>query len=154
MRPTRLTAVAAVALALVAAPHGDAAVPRLQTSGLQVALKARGLYRGPIDAIAGPGTIRAVVRFQRRRDLDVDGIAGPQTRRALGRLGRPLYGRRPLRRGISPPPKAARRRPSADFEGHAQQVLVVAARPGERAGPGSGETGPARPAEGAIRLRR
>jgi hypothetical protein len=100
MRPTRLTAVAALALALAAAPHGDAAVPRLQTSGLQVALKARGLYRGPIDAIAGPGTIRAVVRFQRRRDLSVDGIAGPRTRRALGRLGRPLYGRRTLRRGM------------------------------------------------------
>jgi hypothetical protein len=100
MRPTRLTAVAAVALALATAPPGDAAVPTLQTAGLQVALSARGLYKGPIDAIAGPGTIRAVVRFQRRRDLRVDGIAGPQTRRALGRLGRPLYGRRSLRPGM------------------------------------------------------
>jgi hypothetical protein len=100
MRPTRLTAVAALAITLAAAPHGSAAVPRLQTSGLQAALSARGLYRGPIDAIAGPGTIRAVIRFQRRRDLLVDGIAGPQTRRALGRLGRPLYGRRVLRRGM------------------------------------------------------
>jgi hypothetical protein len=65
-----------------------------------VALSARGLYKGPIDAIAGPGTIRAVIRFQRRQGLLVDGIAGPQTRRALGRLGRPLYGRRTLRRGM------------------------------------------------------
>ena len=65
-----------------------------------MALSARGLYKGPIDAIAGPGTIRAVVRFQRRRDLRVDGIAGPRTRRALGRLGRPLYGKRALRRGM------------------------------------------------------
>jgi Transglycosylase SLT domain/Putative peptidoglycan binding domain len=100
MRPTRLTAVAAVALALAAAPSGDAAVPRLQTAGLQVALKARGLYAGPIDAIAGPRTVRAVIRFQRSRGLLVDGIAGPQTRRALGRLGRPLYGKRTLRRGM------------------------------------------------------
>jgi soluble lytic murein transglycosylase-like protein len=100
MRPTRLTAVAALVLVLAAAPRGDAAVPRLQTAGLQVALSARGLYRGPIDAIAGPATIRAVVRFQRRRGLLVDGIAGPQTRRALGRLGRPLFGRRTLRRGM------------------------------------------------------
>ena len=100
MRPTRLAAVAALVFALSAAPGADAAVPRLQTAGLQVALSARGLYKGPIDAIAGPGTIRAVVRFQRRRGLVVDGIAGPQTRRALGRLGRPLYGKRILRRGM------------------------------------------------------
>jgi soluble lytic murein transglycosylase-like protein len=100
MRPTRLTAVAVVALALVAPSRGDAAVPKLQTAGLQVALSARGLYKGPIDAIAGPATQRAVIRFQRRHGLLVDGIAGPQTRRALGRLGRPLYGRRTLRRGM------------------------------------------------------
>lgn len=100
MRPTRLTAVAALVLVLAAAPRGDAAVPRLQTAGLQVALSARGLYKGPVDAIAGPATIRAVVRFQRRRGLLVDGIAGPQTRRALGRLGRPLFGKRTLRQGM------------------------------------------------------
>jgi hypothetical protein len=100
MRPTRLTAVAALVLVLGAAPRGDAAVPRLQTAGLQAALSARGLYKGPIDAIAGPATIRAVVRFQRRRGLLVDGIAGPQTRRALGRLGRPLFGKRTLRQGM------------------------------------------------------
>src|ERR687891_2920552 len=100
MRPTRLTAVAGVALALVAAPRGDAAVPKLQTAGLQVALSARGLYTGRIDAIAGPATRRAVIRFQRRHGLLVDGVAGPQTRKALGRLGRPLYGKRTLRRGM------------------------------------------------------
>lgn len=65
-----------------------------------MALSARALYKGPIDAIAGPATKRAVIRFQRSRDLRVDGIAGPQTRRALGRLGRPLYGRRTLWHGM------------------------------------------------------
>lgn len=100
MRPTRLTAVAGVALALVAAPRGDAAVPKLQTAGLQVALSAHGLYKGRIDAIAGPATRRGVVRFQRRHGLLVDGIAGPQTRKALGQLGRPIYGKRTLRRGM------------------------------------------------------
>jgi soluble lytic murein transglycosylase-like protein len=65
-----------------------------------VALSARGFYKGPIDAIAGPAMRRAVVRFQRSRGLRVDGVAGPQTRQALGRLGRPLYGRRILRRGM------------------------------------------------------
>ena len=36
-----------------------------QTAGLQVALRAQGLYRGPIDAISGPGTVAAVRDFQR-----------------------------------------------------------------------------------------
>jgi Transglycosylase SLT domain/Putative peptidoglycan binding domain len=103
MRPTRplVVVVAGLALAFAAPAPADARLqPRLQTVGLQVALSSRGLYRGPIDAIAGPGTIRAVIRFQRRHGLLVDGIAGPQTRRALGRLGRPLYGRRVMRKGM------------------------------------------------------
>ncbi len=66
--------------------------------GLQVALRARGLYPGKIDGIAGPMTKRAVRTLQRRRGLVVDGIAGPRTRRALGRLGRPLFGPRVIRR--------------------------------------------------------
>jgi peptidoglycan hydrolase-like protein with peptidoglycan-binding domain len=70
-----------------------------QVAGLQVALRAKGAYAGPIDAIRGPLTIGAVKRFQRRAGLGVDGVAGPHTRRALGRLGRPLYGKRMLVRG-------------------------------------------------------
>lgn len=100
MRPILLVAVAVLALALAAPAAAPAAGPRLQTAGLQVALKSRGLYGGPIDAIAGPGTRRGVIRFQRRHGLLVDGIAGPQTRRALGRLGRPLYGKRAMKRGM------------------------------------------------------
>lgn len=101
MRRTRPVLVAGLVLAFAAPAPADAVLPpRLQTAGLQVALSARGLYHGPIDAIAGPGTTRAVIRFQRRRDLLVDGIAGPQTRRALGRLGRPLFGKRAMRRGM------------------------------------------------------
>ncbi|MGH3023208.1 MAG: peptidoglycan-binding protein [Gaiellaceae bacterium] len=101
MRPTRPVVVAGLVLAFAAPAPADALLsPRLQTAGLQLALSSRGLYSGPIDAIAGPGTTRAVIRFQRRRGLLVDGIAGPQTRRALGRLGRPLYGRRAMRRGM------------------------------------------------------
>lgn len=70
-----------------------------QIAGLQVALRAYGLYGGPIDGIAGPKTTRGVERFQRRAGLRVDGKAGPATRRALGPLGRPLFGRRTLQRG-------------------------------------------------------
>lgn len=99
MHARLLAAVVSLLAALViAAPAGAKINP--QNAGLQVALRAWGYYFGPIDAIAGPMTARAVRQFQRRRGLVVDGIPGPITRRAMGRLGRPLYGRRPLRRGM------------------------------------------------------
>jgi peptidoglycan hydrolase-like protein with peptidoglycan-binding domain len=94
----RLAALCALVAAL-GLVETAAAVTNPQIAGLQVALRARGLYAGPVDAIAGPMTVRAVRVFQRRQGLAVDGIAGPQTRRALGRLGRPLFGRRMIRRG-------------------------------------------------------
>jgi len=70
-----------------------------QIAGLQVALRAYGLYLGPIDGISGAGTQRGVRAFQRRAGLHADGRLGPATRRALGPLGRPLFGRRTLHRG-------------------------------------------------------
>lgn len=88
---------AALLLGLTLVP--TAAADRGRVAGLQVALKVRGLYRGPVDGVAGPRTIAAVRAFQRRAGLAVDGVAGPRTRRKLGRLGRPLLGRRPIRRG-------------------------------------------------------
>jgi hypothetical protein len=70
-----------------------------QTAGLQVALRAQGLYRGPIDAISGPATVAALRRFQRSHGLPVTGLANTRTRKALGPLGRPLFGARTLHRG-------------------------------------------------------
>jgi peptidoglycan hydrolase-like protein with peptidoglycan-binding domain len=69
------------------------------TAALQVALKALRHYTGGIDGIAGRRTKRAVRRFQRSHRLPADGVAGPRTRRKLGRRGRPLLGRRIMRRG-------------------------------------------------------
>jgi peptidoglycan hydrolase-like protein with peptidoglycan-binding domain len=89
-----------VVLAALATSSSAAAATNLQIPGLQVALRAQGLYHGPIDGIAGPGTKAGVRAFQQRAGLTVDGIAGLQTRVALGRLGRPLLGRRVLRRGL------------------------------------------------------
>ena len=71
-----------------------------QIAGLQVALRAYGLYNGPVDAVAGPKTVGATKAFQRRAGLVADGRAGPATRRALGPLGAPVFGRRTLRRGL------------------------------------------------------
>jgi len=85
--------------ALAVAPAAIASGRNAQTAGLQVALRAQGLYRGPIDAIAGPETVAAVRTFQRTHGLPATGLADARTRRALGPLGRPLFGARTLRRG-------------------------------------------------------
>jgi peptidoglycan hydrolase-like protein with peptidoglycan-binding domain len=92
----RCLTILVVALAL--APQAAAAT-NAQIPGLQVALRAHGFYKGPIDGIAGPATARAVRAFQQRAGITVDGIAGIQTRTALGKLGRPLFGRRVIKRG-------------------------------------------------------
>jgi LysM repeat protein len=95
--PRFLPLVVAASAALFLAEPASAANP--QIAGLQVALRAHGMYHGAIDGVQGPKTKAAIRAFQRRRGLTVDGLAGPKTRRALGRLGKPLYGRRILRRG-------------------------------------------------------
>jgi hypothetical protein len=89
---------AALLVGLTLAAPAQARNP--QIAGLQVALRAYGLYTGPIDAIAGPMTVRATKAFQRRAGIAPDGRAGPATRRALGPLGTPVFGHRTLRRGL------------------------------------------------------
>jgi hypothetical protein len=96
----RAALVAVPAAFLLAAGPADA-ITNPQIPGLQVALREKGFYRGPIDGVAGPMTAQAVRAFQRKARIAVDGIPGPQTRRALGRLGRPLWGKRKaLARGM------------------------------------------------------
>jgi peptidoglycan hydrolase-like protein with peptidoglycan-binding domain len=88
--------------ALLVAPlllAGQAHASNPQIAGLQVALRAYGLYLAPVDGVAGPATAAATRVFQRRVGLTPDGIAGPRTRAALGPLGHPLFGRRHLVRG-------------------------------------------------------
>lgn len=89
-------------LLAVAAGGPDAAEARssnANTAALQTALRALRHYTGGVDGITGPRTRRAIRRFQRAHRLRVDGVAGPRTRRKLGRRGRPLLGRRIMRRG-------------------------------------------------------
>ncbi len=99
MRTGRYVAFASVLVALAAAAPVQAVLDP-HVAGTQVALRAKGLYGGPIDGIAGPQTKRAVRTLQRREGILVDGVAGPQTRSRLGRLGRPLLGKRQIRRGM------------------------------------------------------
>jgi len=84
--------VAACAFASPAGAHVNA-----QQAGVQVALRALGLYHGPIDGIVGPQTVAGVKEAQRRAHLRVTGFADARTRRSLGPLGRPLLGHRIIR---------------------------------------------------------
>jgi LysM repeat protein len=99
-----MLAVAAVATAVtstfVFASSANAAAGGLnpQIAGLQVALRAWGLYAGPVDGISGPLTARGLHTFQERHHLTV-GVANARTRVALGPLGHPLFGSRQLAKG-------------------------------------------------------
>jgi murein DD-endopeptidase MepM/ murein hydrolase activator NlpD len=66
-----------------------------EVAALQVGLRERGLYKGTVDGVLGPGTERAVLRLQRRAGLSADGVPDVRTRKALGRYGKraPLGGR-------------------------------------------------------------
>ncbi|HSL66275.1 MAG TPA: peptidoglycan-binding protein [Gaiellaceae bacterium] len=83
--------------AVAAAPSAEAR--SADVAALQVGLRAKGLYTGTVDGIAGPRTAAGVRRLQRRAGIAVDGIVGPATRKALGRHGRGVLGRRLLKRG-------------------------------------------------------
>ena len=61
-----------------------------------MALRALGLYSGPIDGEVGPLTRSAVEAAQQRANLPVTGTIDTRTRDSLGPLGRPLFGRRPI----------------------------------------------------------
>lgn len=51
---------------------------------IQKKLKSLGYYKGNIDGIYGSETKRAVISFQKSRNLTADGIAGTRTLSALG----------------------------------------------------------------------
>ena len=86
-----MAAVAAGAL-VVAAP----ALASPGTGALQVALRAHGVYKGPLDGVRGPSTVDALRAFQQRQGLPTTGLLDRRTRLALGRLGRPLAGTRAI----------------------------------------------------------
>jgi len=54
-----------------------------EVSRIQTALRALGLYHGPVDGDFGGGTLAAVKAFQRSEGLQVDGVVGPDTWAAL-----------------------------------------------------------------------
>src|SRR5215471_14917589 len=70
-----------------------------QNAGVQIALRALGLYCGAIDGDVGPVTVAAIRSAQQQAGLPATGIADARTRAALGPLGRPLFGTRVLEVG-------------------------------------------------------
>jgi LysM repeat protein len=94
MRRLLFIAVAACVLAFPAPSSANA-----QQAGIQVALRALGLYCGPIDGIVGPKTVAAVRAAQKRAHLRVTGVVDVRTRVSLGPLGTPLFGSRSLHPG-------------------------------------------------------
>lgn len=90
--------VAAFALPLHSA-QAAASLPASDVAALQVALRAKSVYAGPIDGLQGPATTQALIAFQDRAGLEPDGLVGPRTRRALGKRGKPELGSRRLTSG-------------------------------------------------------
>lgn len=95
-RKTVIGVLAGLGLAATSGQASAATADRASVAALQIALRAHGVYRGPIDGVSGPLTTSALVSLQQRRGLQPDGVVGPATRRALGTLGRPLLGQREL----------------------------------------------------------
>jgi len=58
---------------------------RYEAKKIQIALRRAGFNPGPSDGQFGPGTIRAVERFQSAKRLKVDGVVGPSTWKTLKR---------------------------------------------------------------------
>jgi len=79
-----LIAAALMALALMLAPAASAGDLKKGSKGARVAFVQRVLGL-QVDRIFGPGTRRAVKRFQRRHGLTADGIVGSGTWQALKR---------------------------------------------------------------------
>jgi peptidoglycan hydrolase-like protein with peptidoglycan-binding domain len=86
----------AVVLAAGALSVAGPALASPQQAGVQVALRAAGIYRGPVDGVVGPLTRAAVEAVQQKAQLPVTGTITTKTRRTLGPLGSPLLGKRPI----------------------------------------------------------
>lgn len=97
MRARALLALPLILLAAAITSRASAANPGV--AALQVGLRSHGLYQGPIDGIAGPGTTKAIRQLQKKAHITVDGVVGPQTRKALGRFARHRLGTRQLEIG-------------------------------------------------------
>ena len=76
------------AILTLAAPAAALRVGSPQVAALQVALRAREVYRGPVDGELGPATETAIVGFQRRAGIVPDGLGDVPVPFAAGPIQR------------------------------------------------------------------
>ncbi len=86
LRPAELLTPPGEATGADAAPAAAMSAPLspVAVRNVQARLRALGFYRAGVDGIWGPGTQRAVERFQQGRGLQVNGQINPATAQALG----------------------------------------------------------------------
>src|SRR3954447_2758323 len=97
MRRRALLAAAVLAAALAAGSPAEAA-PAVdpEVAAIQITMRARLLYRGPVTGISDERTAIAVATLQRHLGVAADGDFGPVTRARLFPLGAPVLGKRLL----------------------------------------------------------
>lgn len=96
----RVPTVVSIAIVLVLAGRAGAAGDP-DVAALQVALRAQGLYAGPVDGVVGPGTSAGVQALQKRAGVSATTATGKKTRRLLGHYGRSSFGSRALSQGMA-----------------------------------------------------
>ena len=98
MRRSLVVIVLAAAIAgATAAPPAAAGVavdPRI--AAVQITMRSRLLYRGPVTGVVDGRTTSAIAIMQQRLGVAPDGIFGPQTRARLFPFGTPVLGTRLL----------------------------------------------------------
>lgn len=88
-------------------------LPAQEVQEVQQALRDRGMYKGAVDGIAGPGTMAALENFQKDHGLPTDGL-NKETRFELGMksVTQPTVAQRPAP-GMAEPAPAASAEPAA-----------------------------------------
>ena len=87
---------AAIAGATAAPPANAGTTVDPQIAAVQITMRSRLLYRGPVTGVVDGRTTSAIAILQQRLGVTADGIFGPQTRARLFPYGTPVLGARLL----------------------------------------------------------
>ena len=96
LRARRLTLLALLAVLSAALPARAQAEPDPAIAALQVTMRSRLLYRGPVTGVPDERTVASIRTLQLRLGVTADGVFGPQTRGRLAASAAPVLGRRLL----------------------------------------------------------
>ena len=96
MRPVAVAVLVAALAAAAPAPAAAAGSVDPRLAALQVTMRSRLLYRGPVTGVPDERTAAATAILQERLGVSADGVFGPQTLSRLFPLGQPVLGKRLL----------------------------------------------------------